>query len=578
MRRPPSRDFSALVVVLGIFCTCLVSPAHATWFPDGVPLCTEPHDQTVAAIVSDGANGAIVVWQDRRFNEDIFAQRVDGSGVPLWTTNGLSVCSEMHQQSTATALSAPSHGAVVFWADHRSGSDDIYAQRIDGTGLSLWASNGIPIASTSDNEFRPLAISDGSSGTFAPVGCNVLWVSGAGTSSDLRANRVNADGALRSPASSGGVSLVSNIATPSAIAMAGDGIGNSVTGYGAVAAWSENRNGGAQGYDIYARRVNNSGTPQWAGGGVPVCDLNGDQQNPSMVNVGVSVIVAWDDLRSPDRNIWVQKLDSSGNALWLADGLPVCQFSGSQYDPKIVSDLAGGAIVVWTDVRSSPSKIYAQRLDANGQRLWTPADGIPLCTATGAQSYPAVVGDGAGGAIVAWQDGRNGSNNDLYAQRVDPSGNLMWGGNAAPLSRTLGNQQFAALATDGANGAIAAWTDYRGGVPDVFANRAFASGPVDVPVHGPTGFRLSFASSNPSLGNVKLLLDLPHPSLVRAEVMDLNGRQVRAMLSRSNLGAGTHSIAWDGRNDLGARMPPGVFFARVRVGTEVLSTRIVRLN
>ena len=73
MRRPSCIDSSALVASLGLCCAGLVSPAHATWYPDGVPLCTEPHNQFMNAIVSDGANGAIVVWKDLRFSDDSFA-------------------------------------------------------------------------------------------------------------------------------------------------------------------------------------------------------------------------------------------------------------------------------------------------------------------------------------------------------------------------------------------------------------------------------------------------------------------------------------------------------------------------
>jgi hypothetical protein len=360
--------------------------------------------------------------------------------------------------------------------------------------------------------------------------------------------------------------------------MAGDGIGNSVAGYGLVAAWNENRNGGAQGYDIYARRASNSSTPQWSGSGVPVCDLNGDQQNPEIVNVGTSVIVAWDDLRSPDRNIWAQRLDSSGNALWLADGLPVCQFSGSQFQPKLVADFAGGAIVVWTDARSGVDKIYAQRLDANGQRLWAPADGIALCTATGSQSNPAVAIDGAGGVIVAWQDHRNGSNDDLYAQRVDGNGNLQWGANGASLSRAQGVQEFARIASDGANGAIAAWTDLRSGDQNVYANRAVATGPTAVATASPGALRLSIASSNPTAGSLRLGLDLPSPERVSAEVLDPSGRRVRTLLAGASFDAGRHAILWDGADNGGALVHSGLFFVRVRAGAEVLSTRIVRLE
>lgn len=576
MRRPSPLSRVAAIALGCAMAACIAARAGATWLSDGVPLCTESHGQFLAAIVPDGLHGATVIWNDSRFGEDIFGQRVDQAGVPLWSTNGLAVCTEVHQQITATAMPY-GNGAVVVWADHRNGEYDIYGQRVDGNGLPQWTFDGIPIGSGSGDDMRPIMIYDGRGGIMTLVGWIVLWVNDDGFASDLRVNHVYADGSLLSPANGGGTTLASSLTSLGGIAMASDGVGTVVFGYGATAAWSENRNGGAAGYDIYARRINNSGVVQWSGNGVPVCDLNGDQQNPAMVNTGASVTIVWDDQRTPDRNIWAQKLDASGVSQWLADGLPVCQASGSQVAPKLVSDQAGGVIVVWTDARSGTNKIYAQRLDANGQRLWTPADGIPVCGASGAQFNPAVVTDGAGGIIVAWQD-RRGADDDLYAQRLDPNGNLLWTLNGAPLSRSIGNQQSVQVTSDGASGVVAAWTDLRSGVQDIFANRIEANGTVDVPGLGPEALGLTALSPNPARGEVRMRLDLPRPARVTAEVLDVTGRSVRVLRSGAQLGVGAHVLAWDGADESGARTPAGVFFVRVRAGDEVLATRVVRLR
>ena len=60
--------------------------------------------------------------------------------------------------------------------------------------------------------------------------------------------------------------------------------------------------------------------------------------------------------------------------------------------------------------------IYAQRVNAAGSPQWT-ADGVALCTAANDQRDPTIVSDGAGGAIVTWDDRRNGGY-DIYAQHV----------------------------------------------------------------------------------------------------------------------------------------------------------------
>ena len=64
-----------------------------------------------------------------------------------------------------------------------------------------------------------------------------------------------------------------------------------------------------------------------------------------------------------------------------------------------------------------------------------PLVNVPLCTATGDQQYPAIVADGAGGAIVTWNDDRSGSW-DIYAQLISATGQL-GGGCEAPRIQSI---------------------------------------------------------------------------------------------------------------------------------------------
>lgn len=92
-----------------------------------------------------------------------------------------------------------------------------------------------------------------------------------------------------------------------------------------------------------------------------------------------------------------------------------------------MSDGAGGAVIGWNDYRSGPSDIYAQRLDgATGAAQWI-SQGVAVSTAAGDQIWPVqffpMVADGSGGAILTWTDARGGSPStpppNIYAQRVN---------------------------------------------------------------------------------------------------------------------------------------------------------------
>jgi hypothetical protein len=82
------------------------------------------------------------------------------------------------------------------------------------------------------------------------------------------------------------------------------------------------------------------------------------------------------------------------------------------------------------------------------------------------------VSDGAGGAIIAWGDGRSGTtgvsdcedpwgNCDIYAQHVSPDGEVKWKANGVPISAAPNNQVAPRIVMDGAGGALISWRDCR---------------------------------------------------------------------------------------------------------------------
>ena len=74
--------------------------------------------------------GAIVTWKAG----DIYAQRVNGSGIVQWTANGVALCTAASDQSGPMIVSDGAEGAIVTWMDERSGATDIYAQRVAASG------------------------------------------------------------------------------------------------------------------------------------------------------------------------------------------------------------------------------------------------------------------------------------------------------------------------------------------------------------------------------------------------------------------------------------------------------------
>ena len=372
----------------------LVHPSisRAQWQPDGAAVSTALGNQDTPTIISDGAGGAIVTWQDNRSGTaDIYAQRVNASGAVQWTADGMAICTAANIQSFPTIASDGSGGAIVTWQDNRNGDYDIYAQRVNASGVVQWTANGVALCAAVDQQVSPTIVSDGAGGAI------VTWQDARpGVVGDIYAQRVNASGAVQWTANGAALCTATNDQLTPMIVSDGSG--------GAIVTWEDNRNGN---YDIYAQRVSASGAVQWAADGVALCTAANYQEDPTIASDGsTGAIVTWFDWRSGTPDIYAQRVNASGALQWTGNGIALCTAANNQTSPKIVSDGFGGAVVTWHDNRSGPYHIYAQRVNASGAVQWT-ADGVALCTAAGDQSYPTIVSDGSGGAIVTWYDSRS---------------------------------------------------------------------------------------------------------------------------------------------------------------------------
>ncbi|MCK4538203.1 MAG: hypothetical protein KAV42_05335, partial [Candidatus Krumholzibacteria bacterium] len=201
---------------------------------------------------------------------------------------------------------------------------------------------------------------------------------------------------------------------------------------------------------------------EWLYGGTPVSTESYDQEGACITEDGEGgSIVVWEDGRlSGHQMIYAQRFDSRGNALWTEGGVSVCNASGYKYYPRAVPGGDGGAVIVWQDGRSGNYDIYMQKLDGDGIQQWL-ASGFALCTAPDDQREPRLVPDGTGGAIVAWEDERNVTGIDIYARRVDGAGTLYWTVWGEAISTESSNQWKIDIITDMAGGAIIVWSDER---------------------------------------------------------------------------------------------------------------------
>lgn len=81
---------------------------------------------------------------------------------------------------------------------------------------------------------------------------------------------------------------------------------------------------------------------------------------------------------------------------------------------------------------------------------------------------------------------------------------------------------------------------------------------------------------NPFSTSTSLSFRLSQPQQALLEIFDTGGHRIRALESGA-MSPDLHSLAWDGKSDRGDRVPPGVYFARLRAGDQVWTRALVRL-
>lgn len=289
------------------------------------------------------------------------------------------------------------------------------------------------------------------------------------TQSDIYAQRIDANGNVKWVTN--GVAICTDVSNQGGVTAVSDSLG------GAIIVWEDRRNPKR---NLYAQRIDSSGNISWATDGIPVASRNFDQQNAKVLNDGSNgAIILWQDSATGAYDIYAQRLSPTGTQLW-SGGVAVCSYPLSQVNVKAQINSAGEIYTTWQDKRNgSDYDIYVQKLNLAGSAQWT-ANGINICNLAGTQSNPKISISSAGDPIVTWQDKRNGNDYDVYAQRVNTSGVAQWSTNGISVCNTAGSSQSAVDITTQniANGAIITWKDARNGTNniDVYAQKINLSG------------------------------------------------------------------------------------------------------
>ena len=434
--------------------------AQFDWQENGVPVRQGAHIEWQRT-GDVGNNGEMIfVWSDTRTGgRDIYAQKVDLNGNSLWDTEGTVVVSTPGRQEDPIAVSDGAGGVYVIWTDYQFEplDGDVFAQHVLTDGSLAWDEEGIALSTVAGMQTSLNMCVDGLGGAFA------IWNDLSSGEGQIYATHLSANGDIVSPST--GVPIITSPGGHLKVSIELGG-----AGYAAMV-WEDSRIDGET--DIYAQRIDVGCSTLWSTpeqGGIPVCNLQSiEQKAPKVTHVsGDTTVVVWEDYRNNIANgdIYIQYLNGDGTILLEENGFSLCIESSKQLAPRVKAT-SEYAFIVWEDFRDHPAwaDIYAQAFSLSNGLQWE-TDGKPITTAIRPQTQPRLTVDNNDGAYIVWMDERNAAfpEVEIYLQHVSASGSIAFEENGLKVCDASSYQFSPLVRTSGEdNGALIIWGDARTG-------------------------------------------------------------------------------------------------------------------
>ncbi len=562
--------------IAGFLIMVLLAPGTAVsqWSPDSLQnleICDLGGDQVVPKISATSDGGCFISWFDSRSSGYcMYIQRLDSLGNEMFGDDGLMV-SDHPQMSWLVDYDLavdPNDNAVLAFSDIRyTGDLDVTAYMIGSDGSFIWGDDGICLSDTTALWFEPAA-----KVTVTPEGNTVVCWGRSDVEYEIVFQKISPSG-IKLWGQNGIVwtSGESDLSAPDVASAGQDSV---------VAIWKSSTGSyPAQITHLYAQKFDISGDMAWGDTYMLIYDGGAitPWNYPELASDGQGgAVYFWYDAPSlSEFNVWVQRVDANGNMLFPMNGAQASTNSSDRLhmNPSAVYYPSGDqTFVFWVETNANQTMfgMYGQRFSSTGAREWTDS-GLQLVPLGGDQVSFVRALDEGGGIYAGYLVGNSGT--AVRTIRVGYDGTAEWG--PVTLSAaSLGGKDDLVTCGGYCQSALYAWTDYRNdyGTYAQNINTDGTLGP-QTGIEGatvPADLELTLYPS-PSKGAVTVSFCLSSGGSVLLEVYDITGRLVDTMESEG-LGAGSHSISWDGRS-----AAPGIYFIRFTSEDGELSRRLVIL-
>jgi hypothetical protein len=232
------------------------------------------------------------------------------------------------------------------------------------------------------------------------------------------------------------------------------------TGY--VVAWQE----GTVPQLVHVHALDGRGAPR--GGGVDVASSMADAARPTVAQAPGGTAIAWMDVTSGVQSVFTALLDANLQVVLSAGVRRIGSSTDAAAFPSLVGDGTTTAIL-WSDQRTG---VFDIRFEKLGAQLQPQGAETVLRDATNDAQLGRMI-QTSFGYLAAWEDGRSGNTNEIYAAITNASGVRQL--ETLVEEPGTGDANWPNMAWNGTAAGIV-YYQFRGGSPQIFISFVDASG------------------------------------------------------------------------------------------------------
>lgn len=468
---------------------------------------------------TNSAGQTIIVWLEQRgFIKKIFAQLIDTNGDYLWGDTGLEMTTEYTEGQEDPRVSYYNGDFYIGWSDNFMNDDFELYKQVHGqrisNGQKQWGEQGVRISGSLSG------VIDTEMTLSDVIGNYYIWNVYA---IDRRVVRVDEDGQVVA-----GYSVEGNSVAPLGVTVFA-GAKGAMHDDKLFYTWVDDRDDDKK--TVFTQGFEIDGTYSWAEGlNTSLHDYDevpNEASNPDMT-IGDAVYVTWNEsVTSDNENIMAQKISFDGEKQFPGGGIEIAVADITQNSPKIARINNGYYLIAWEQQQDIEIDLYMNLLRYNGETL-NGSTGIPITQAIKDQKYVRIAPMGDSKALLVWADGVSSGKTTIlgiYSQFVD----------------------FSSVANDD-NEAQAVNNSLLQNYPNPF---------------NPTT-KIGF-SLDKDVKDVELT------------IYNIKGQKVKTLV-KDSFAAGKYSYVWNGDNDNNKAVASGVYFYKLKAGSQTATKKMVLMK